>query len=60
MKEIQAGIEAAGSPWARTQVEPDVAKLKARIDEGYRLLAFGTDLIALRYAFRDLRPALGR
>lgn len=60
MKQIQAGIEAAGKPMGAHVVEPNVAKLKERIDEGYRLLAFGTDLIALRYAFRDLRPALGR
>lgn len=42
------------------QVEPDAAALRARLDEGFRFLAFGTDLIAIRYAFRDLNRILGR
>lgn len=42
------------------QVEPDAAALRARLDEGFRFVAFGTDLIAVRYAFRDLKRILGR
>jgi 2-keto-3-deoxy-L-rhamnonate aldolase RhmA len=36
------------------QVEPDVQALKARMEQGYRLLAFGTDVVVLRHAFRDV------
>ena len=40
------------------QVEPDMKALKAKIDEGYTFLAFGTEIIAMRQAFNGVR-ALG-
>ena len=36
------------------QVEPDMDALRERQREGFRFIAFGTDFIALRYAFKGL------
>lgn len=36
------------------QVEPDRGALDERIEQGFRFLAFGTDLVAVRHAFQDL------
>lgn len=36
------------------QVEPDRAALDERISQGFRFIAFGTDVVAVRHAFRDL------
>ncbi len=36
------------------QVEPSLAKLRENLERGFRLVAYGTDLIAVRSAFRDL------
>jgi len=45
---------AAGKPIGIHQVVPEIAELRARIDEGYRFLAYGTDVIAMRHVFRNL------
>ena len=36
------------------QIEPDFEALIARQNEGYRFIAFGTDMIAVRQAFKGL------
>lgn len=36
------------------QVEPSLAKLRETLERGFRFVAYGTDLIAVRYAFREL------
>ena len=36
------------------QVEPDIESLKARQKEGFRFIAFGTDIIAVRHTFEGL------
>ena len=36
------------------QVAPDIGKLQERIEEGYRFLAFGTDLIGVKWAFQGV------
>ena len=37
------------------QVTPDGEELRQRIAEGFRFLAYGTDMIALRHALREVR-----
>ncbi len=37
------------------QVAPDQSALQAKIDKGYQFLAYGTDMIAMRHAFKNLR-----
>jgi len=37
------------------QVDPDLAALRQKIDEGYRLLAFGTEILAMRQAFAGVK-----
>lgn len=37
------------------QVAPDGEELRQRIAEGFRFLAYGTDMIALRHALREVR-----
>lgn len=37
------------------QVAPDMGELRAKIAEGFRFLAFGTDVLALRHAFSGLK-----
>ena len=40
------------------QVAPDMSELKKRQEEGFRFIAFGTDLIAMRYAFKDIKQII--
>ena len=37
------------------QVAPEMELLNARLEEGYRLVAFGTDMFAMRHSFQDVR-----
>ncbi len=37
------------------QVKPDPAELRGRIEEGFTLLAYGTDIIAMRHALAGVR-----
>lgn len=37
------------------QVEPDSAALAGRVQEGFRLIAFGTDIIAMRHGLKGVR-----
>ena len=38
------------------QVAPEPAELKARQDEGYDFVAYGTDLVAIRHALKGIKP----
>ncbi len=51
---IRDACAAAGKAPGIHEVEPDPAQLTIRRKEGYRFIAFGTDMIAMRYAFRNL------
>ena len=51
---VRAACRKHGKAEGIHQIEPDPAKLEARVKEGFRLLAYGTDLIAIRHAFRGL------
>lgn len=42
------------------QVAPDINELRAKIAEGFRFLAFGTDVLALRQAFAGLKEIARR
>jgi 2-dehydro-3-deoxyglucarate aldolase len=41
------------------QVKPDVGELQGRIDDGFTLLAYGTDVIAMRHALSSVRDIKG-
>lgn len=47
---VRAACAQAGKAVGIHQVAPDAAELKARVAEGYRFVAYGTDVIALRTA----------
>jgi 2-keto-3-deoxy-L-rhamnonate aldolase RhmA len=37
------------------QVKPDMAELKLKIEEAFSFIAFGTDLLAVRHTFQDIK-----
>ncbi len=57
---IKAACAEHGKAFGGHQVAPDMAQLRARIAEGYRFLAFGTDVLALRHAFASLKDLARR
>lgn len=57
---IKAACGAHGKAFGGHQVTPDMAELRARIAEGFRFLAFGTDVLGLRHAFADLNSLTHR
>ena len=52
---VRSACERHGKAAGFHQVAPHVAALRERIAEGYTLLAFGTDVVAMRHAFADIR-----
>ncbi len=46
----RAAAAAGGKPFGIHQVKPDLVELKQRVAEGYRFIAYGTDVIAMRAA----------
>jgi len=54
LETILAASADAGKACGIHQVEPDIAALKKKLDEGYRFIAFGTDMIAMQHAFQGL------
>ncbi len=51
-EEVRAACARHGKALGIHQVTPDSEQLRRRIDEGYRFIAYGTDVIALRHALR--------
>lgn len=47
---FRAACRQSGKPMGIHQVDPDPDALQARLDEGYRFIAYGTDTIAARKA----------
>lgn len=39
------------------QVKPDMVELKMQLEKGFRFVAYGTDLMAMRHALMDVRSA---
>jgi 2-dehydro-3-deoxyglucarate aldolase len=56
---IRDACAAAGTPTGIHVAHPDAAKLAEAIDDGHRLVAFSTDLIALRQALDVGRAVAG-
>ncbi len=50
LAKARAAAAAHGKPFGIHQVKPDPEELRERISEGYRFVAYGTDVIALRAA----------
>lgn len=50
MDRVRSACLQAGKPSGIHQVAPDPAQLQARIAEGYRFVAYSTDIVALRAA----------
>lgn len=51
---FRAACRQAGKPMGIHQVDPDPDALRARLDEGYRFIAYGTDTIAARKALAGI------
>lgn len=51
---FRAACKQAGKPMGIHQVDPDADELSARLQEGYRFIAYGTDTIAARKALAGL------
>lgn len=58
LQEARTAAEQNAKPFGIHQVDPDPQKLKMRIVEGYRFIAYGTDVIAMRSALRYPREIL--
>ena len=58
MSQLKLVCSENGKPLGIHQVTPDTSELKARLEEGFRFIAFGTDLIALRHTFKNIQKAL--
>ncbi len=54
-REILEACKVGGVPAGIHQVEPDPIELSARFEEGFDFVAYGTDVIAMRSAFKDFR-----
>ncbi len=55
MATLRAACERQGKALGMHQVAPVKTELEARIAEGYRFIAYGTDMLAMRHAFKDMR-----
>jgi len=51
---VNAACAVHGKAFGCHQVPPDMAALQSKIDEGFRFIAFATDLGAMRHAFSGL------
>jgi 2-dehydro-3-deoxyglucarate aldolase len=65
--EFKAEIEAVRTACTRHgkaagihQVHPDAAELSRRIEEGFRLIAYSTDMIAMRHTLAAAKPFMKR
>jgi 2-dehydro-3-deoxyglucarate aldolase len=56
---IQDACTRHGKAAGGHQVAPDAAELAQRIEDGFRLLAYGTDMIAMRHALAGFRDTAG-
>lgn len=52
---VKAACDKHRKPAGGHQVVPDFAALKKLLDDGFRFVAYGTDLIVLRHALREFR-----
>jgi len=55
---VRAACEKNGKVIGIHQVEPDPVALQERKDQGFGMIAYGTDLIAIRHAFVDFKNNL--
>lgn len=55
---IRAACTATGKPCGIHQVAPRLDELQERLDAGFRFIAYGTDVIAMRTALASARPLL--
>jgi 2-dehydro-3-deoxyglucarate aldolase len=52
---VQIACERHGKALGIHQVEPEPAALRDRKEQGFKMIAYGTDVIAIRHAFADLK-----
>ena len=57
LETVKAACDKHGKAAGGHQVAPDAAALRQKIAEGFRFLAFGTDMIAMRQALAGFRAA---
>jgi 2-keto-3-deoxy-L-rhamnonate aldolase RhmA len=56
---VRAACKASGAALGIHQVTLDPAELKGRLDGGFTLVAYGTDLLAMRHALSGVRDLAG-
>lgn len=56
-QEVKAAAGAAGKALGMHVVTPDAQALQVRVDDGYRFIALGTDIICLRHALTQAKPS---
>lgn len=60
LAEVKDVCKRNGKPAGGHQVAPDATELRQRIADGFRFLAFGTDIIAMRQALSPVRDMLAQ
>ena len=60
LSQIKAACAKHRKAFGGHQVAPDMNELRAKIAEGFRFLAFGTDVLALRQSFAGLKDIARR
>ena len=58
LDQVKAACQAHGKAAGGHQVATEPAELRQRIEEGFRLLAYGTDIIAMRQSLAGYRDAI--
>lgn len=59
LDQVKAACRARGKAAGGHQVAPDPDELRRRMDDGFRFLAFGTDVLAMRHALAGFRTVRG-
>ncbi|MEO5373697.1 MAG: aldolase/citrate lyase family protein [Alphaproteobacteria bacterium] len=54
-KEVRAACARHGKAPGAHQVKPDLRELATRLEEGFRFVAYGSDMIAMRHALEGFR-----
>lgn len=55
LKSVLLAAQSSGKLVGYHQVEPNHKSLQERIEEGYDFIAFGTDIVAMRYALKGVK-----
>ncbi len=59
LEKVKAACADCGKAAGGHQVATDSAELQKRVEEGFRFLAYGTDILAMRHTLAGFREAIG-